>query len=260
MRKILLFVALVLFCSTSMAQQETFLVFEFMKVTDNQEMDYWETETFWEKIHAERLKSGEIKGWDLWSLKPGGTEQGFQYLAVTLYDDPVKALADGDIWGAAKNAYPDMTDEELREALKEGTASRELSKRMFLTVIKSTTDNYKMEVGSVMRMNFMEALDGKYDEYEKAEMELFLPIHQDRVDAGTMSHWALAKVLMPSGSKVRTTHMTFDWFKGYLHYFDAYGRNEVFNVDAETQMKIDEAIKMRDLNWTYLATMKKTVK
>jgi hypothetical protein len=260
MKKLLLFVAMVLFCGTGMAQQERFLVFEFMKVTNDQETNYWETETFWEKIHAERVKSGEIIGWDLWSLKPGGTEQGYQYLTVTIYNDPVKALSDGDVWGAAKKAYPAMSDEELRKALEEGEKSRELSKRMFLTVVKATNDNFKMEVGTVMRMNFMEALDGKFDEYEKAEIELFLPIHQERVDAGTMSHWALARVLMPSGSKVPTTHMTFDMFTGYLHYFDAYGRNEVFNVDAETQMKIDEALKTRDLNWTYLGTLKKTVK
>lgn len=260
MKKLLLFVVLALFCTAGMAQQERFLVFEFMKVANDQEMDYWETETFWEKIHAERFKSGEIKGWDLWSLKPGGTEQGYQYLTVTIYDDPVKALSDGDVWSAAKNAYPAMSDEELRKALEEGEKSRELSKRMFLKVIAATDDDFKMEVGTVMRMNFMEALNGKFDEYEKAEMELFLPIHQERVDAGTMSHWSLARVLMPSGSKVPTTHMTFDMFTGYLHYFDAYGRNEVFNVDAETQIKIDEALKTRDLNWTYLGTMKKTVK
>lgn len=260
MKKLLLFVAMVLFCGTSMAQQERYLVFEFMKVTNDQEMNYWETETFWEKIHAERVKNGEITGWDLWSLKPGGTEQGYQYVTVTTYNDPVKALSDGDVLIAAKKAYPNMSDEELMKALAEGEKSRELSKRMFLKVVAATKDNFKMEVGTVMRMNFMEAIEGKFDEYEKAEIELFLPMHQKRVEAGTMSHWALARVLMPSGSKVPTTHMTFDMFTGYLHYFDAYGRNEVFNVDAATQMKIDAAIKTRDLNWTYLGTMKKTVK
>ncbi|PKQ63855.1 hypothetical protein BZG02_07495 [Labilibaculum filiforme] len=260
MKKLLLLVAMVLFCITGIAQQERFLVFEFMKVNSDQETNYWETETFWEKIHAERVRSGEIKGWDLWSLKPGGAEQGYQYLTVTIYDNPVKALSDGDVWNAAKKAYPAMTEEELRKALELGEKSRELSKRMFMKVIAATKDKFVMEVGTVMRMNFMEAIEGKFDNYEKAEMELFLPIHQTRVDAGTMSHWALSRVLMPSGSKVPTTHMTFDMFTGYLHYFDAYGRNEVFNVDAETQNKIDAAIKTRDLNWTYLGTMKKTVK
>lgn len=260
MKKLLLFVAMVLFCGTGMAQQEKFLVFEFMKVSNDQEMNYWETETFWEKIHAERVKSGEIQAWDLWSLKPGGTEQGYQYVTVTVYDDPVKALSDRDVWGVAKKAYPKLSEEELTKVLEDGEKSRELSKRIFLKVIKATKDKFKMEVGTVMRMNFMEAIDGKLEEYEKAEIELFLPIHQKRVDAGTMSHWSLARVLMPSGSKVPITHMTFDMFTGYLHYFDAYGRNEVFNVDVATQMKIDEAIKTRDLNWTYLGTLKKTVK
>lgn len=260
MRKILLLVTLALLCNFSMAQQERFLVFDFMKVADDMENDYWETETFFEKIHEERLKSGEILGWDLWSLKPGGSEQGYQYLAVTIYDDPVKALADGNIIAAAKKAYPQMSDEELKEELTETVKSRELSKRIFMKVVAATTDDFKMDVGTVMRMNFMEAIEGKFDAYEKAEIELFLPIHQKRVDAKTMSHWSLARVLMPSGSNVRMTHMTFDMFDGYLHYFDAYGRNEVFNVDANTQHKIDDATKLRDLNWSYIGIMKKTVK
>lgn len=260
MRKILLFIAMALFYTVGMAQSERFLVFEFMKVADNMDSDYWETETFFEKIHEQRLTSGEIQSWDLWSLKPGGREQGYQYLTVTVYNDPVKLMAGGDTFAAAKKAYPDMRDEELRMKLKESINSRELSKRIFLRLVKSTEDNFKMGVGSVMRMNFMEAVEGKIQEYEKAELDVFLPIHQKRVNEESMSHWALARVLMPSGSKARMTHMTFDWFKGYLHYFDAYGRNEVFNVNVETQKKIDDAIKLRDLNWTYLAILKKTVK
>ncbi|WP_321282204.1 hypothetical protein [Marinifilum fragile] len=260
MRKILLLVTFALLCSIGMAQQERYLVFDFMKVADDMENDYWETETFFEKIHEQRLKDGEILGWDLWSLKPGGSEQGYQYLTVTIYDDPVKAMANGDVFAAAKKAYPNMSDAELKAELKESVGSRELSKRIFMKVIAATKDDFKMDVGTVMRMNFMEAIEGKFDEYEKAEMELFLPIHQKRVDAKTMSHWSLTRVLMPSGSSVRMTHMTFDMFEGYLHYFDAYGRNEVFNVDEETQRKIDEAIKLRDLNWSYIGIMKKTVK
>ena len=260
MRKILLLVTFALLCNFSMAQQERFLVFDFMKVTDDMELDYWETETFFEKIHQQRLKSGEILGWDLWSLKPGGSEQGYQYLTVTIYDDPVKAMADGDTFAAAKKAYPDMSDDDLRTELKETVKSRELSKRIFMKVVAATDDDFRMDVGTVMRMNFMEAVEGKFDEYEKAEMELFLPIHQKRVDANTMSHWSLTRVLMPSGSNVRMTHMTFDMFDGYLHYFDAYGQNEVFNVDADTQRQIEEAMKLRDMNWSYIGIMKKTVK
>ena len=65
-------------------------------------------------------------------------EIGHHVRGIHHYDDPVKALSDGDVWSAAKKAYPNMSDEELRKEIHDGEKSRELSKRMFLTVIKTT--------------------------------------------------------------------------------------------------------------------------
>ena len=72
MKKTLLIVALILFTISSFAQDKLFLVFEMMKVDNEQEMAYWETENFWEKIHQQRANNGDIIGWDLWQLSPGG--------------------------------------------------------------------------------------------------------------------------------------------------------------------------------------------
>lgn len=260
MRKMILLIIMALFCSVGVAQQEKFLVFEFMRVTDNQDANYWENETFWEKIHAERVRNGELKGWDLWSLKPGGFDQGYQYVTVSIYDNAVSAMGNGNIWEAAKKAYPLIADLDLDSIIQQGLTSRELSKRLFMTRIATTKDNFKMELGSVMRMNFMDALPSKYKEYEKAEIELFMPLHQQTVDNGVMGHWALAKILMPSGSKAKTTHLTFDMFKDFKHYFDSYGAVEAVVVDPKTQVKVDKALKTRDLNWTYVGTLVKTIK
>jgi hypothetical protein len=260
MRKMMLFIVLAIFCSTGLAQQEKFLVFEFMKVSDNQDANYWETETFWEKIHAERVKSGEILAWDLWSLKPGGSEQGYQYVTVTTYNNAVSAMGTGDIWEAAKIAYPLISDVDLENLIQQGLSSRELSKRMFMKRVATTKDQFIMELGTVMRMNFMDALPGKLEEYENVEKEFFLPKFQKLVDKGVMSHWALARVLMPSGSKVKTTHLTFDMFKNFQAYFDSYDIEKAVTLDAKTKAKENAALKLRDLNWTYVGTLVKTEK
>ena len=60
-----------------------------MRVDNEQEGTYMDIETFWQKIHEERVKNGDIIGWDLWRLPPGGEAQGYQYLPVNLYDDKV---------------------------------------------------------------------------------------------------------------------------------------------------------------------------
>ena len=65
MKKVLLLIAVVLLGSSTIAQEKTYLVFEFMRVDNNQENAYQETESFWEKIHKQRVKNGDIIGWDL---------------------------------------------------------------------------------------------------------------------------------------------------------------------------------------------------
>ena len=95
MKKLFLFIAIILLSSNVIAQDKLYLVFEFMRVDNEQESDYMETESFWEKIHEQRIKNGDIIGWDLWSLRPGGEDQHFQYLTVNLYNDPVKMFKGG---------------------------------------------------------------------------------------------------------------------------------------------------------------------
>ena len=68
-----------LFGPTANAQEKPYLVFEFIKVDNEQESDYFETENLWQRLHEACVKNGNIIGWDLWSLRPGGEDQGFQY-------------------------------------------------------------------------------------------------------------------------------------------------------------------------------------
>ena len=64
MRRILCLILTLMLCKAGFSQ-ETYLIFEFMKVDNSQEAFYTETEDFWEKIHEQRLASGDITGWDL---------------------------------------------------------------------------------------------------------------------------------------------------------------------------------------------------
>ncbi len=128
MKHLIMVMALMLLGNMSMAQEKLYLVFEFMKVDNEQEAAYGETEAFWEKIQEQRVKAGDIIGWDLWSLKPGGEMQDFQYLTVSLYKDPVKMM-DGSSWSnladRAKAAYPDMTEADLMTKVQGSAKTRD---------------------------------------------------------------------------------------------------------------------------------------
>lgn len=255
MKKLLLFIAIIFLSTNVIAQDELYLVFEFMKVDNDQENSYMETENFWEKIHQERIKNGDITGWDLWRLRPGGEDQGYQYLTVTLYSDVKKMLSGGgDLEAALKAAYPDMSDEKLNKTFNKTSKSRDLAVRDFLVEIDHTNDKFDMPLGTIAVMNFMKVNNGDFDKYEKAESEVFKPMHQKQVDSGRRGNWGLLKYILPRGSKAYATHIAVDMYKDYDQMLMAPLENTPKLTEAQ-QKKIQDGLATRDLKYVYMATL-----
>jgi len=260
MKKLFAIAAIVLLCNNVFAQEKTYLLFEFMKVENSNEQAYWETENFWEKIHQERVKNGDIIGWDLWTLKPGGLHQGYQYLTVTVYNDLVKMFNnEGDFEKAMKGAYPEMTEDEIIEKMDKSAESRKLGVRLYLEIIDGTKGDFKMVPGSVASIEFMKAKEFN-GAYEKAEIETFLPLHQKEVDSGGKGSWSLIRVLSPTGSEAYASNLTVNMYTGFDQLFKS--QDALWNATySESEIQaIEEGINKRDLKFVYLATLVKQVK
>lgn len=261
MKKLFILMLSLLFSGIGMAQESpnTYLIFEFMKVGNDKEASYQETEDFWEKIHQQRVAAGDIVGWDLWSLLPGGTDQGYQYLTVTVFNDPLKMMQAGNgIYDAAKKAYPSLSDEQFNERMNSSGASRDLAVRLFFTVVKQSDDDFQMKPGMVASFDLMKAAEGGNADYEKAEAETFLPEHQKQIDSGSKGHWELLRLLFPEGSDVYASHITVNMFDDMEQFLNQYDNMD--EPDAATQQKMQEGIKTRDMKWKYLGTLVKMVR
>ncbi len=259
MKKVVLITTLMLFGFTTNAQEKLYLVFEFMKVDNEQEAAYAETEEFWEKIQEQRVKGGDIIGWDLWSLSPGGEMQDFQYLTVSLYNDPVKMM-DGSSWAnlmdRAKTAYPNMSEADLMDKLNGSAKTRDLAVRIYAEEIATTTGSSaaEMVLGTVAQIDMMKVALGNYSAYEKAEAEVFQPLHQKAVDAGEKNSWGLIRFINPIGSDTYASHMTVSMYKDYKQ---ALNQNINFSEGAnpENTKKMQEGIAARDMKYVYLAEL-----
>lgn len=260
MKKFLMLIAIILLGNNIFAQEKLYLIFEFMKVDNEQEQAYMETESFWEKIHEQRTKNGDILGWDLWSLQPGGENQGYQYLTVTLYNDPVKMMSGaGNFESALKAAYPKMSEEELMKTFNNSAKSRDLAARIYLEQIAATKDKFEMPLGTIAGINLMKVTDLNYENYEKFETEIFQPMAQKEVDAGIRGNWGLMRYMLPTGSDVYATHITTDMYKDYNQVFN--GGNIVGPELSEAQIKkIEEGLTTRDMKYKYVATLIKKVR
>ena len=241
----------------STAQDKLYLMFEFMKVDNEQEASYAETEAFWEKIHAERAKNGDIIGWDLWALQPGGEEQGSQYLTVQLYDDPVKMMNGGSMdnfMARVKAAYPDMSEDDIMKKLESAGKTRDLAYRVFLEQIASTKDDFDMPLGTVASIDLMKVATGDGGKYEKAEMDIFQPMHQKQVDAGQKGTWGLLRFMSPIGSDTYASHITVNMYKDWNQFFSTPWDGGAKMTYGEMQA-VEEGIATKDLKWVYTATL-----
>ena len=97
MKKLLfLMICGLLWAGSLSAQQTQYMVFEFIKVENDQLFDYIEFKDLMEKVYRQALNDKQIKGWDFWSLQSGADHGAFQYIMITYYDDPVKMMSGMD--------------------------------------------------------------------------------------------------------------------------------------------------------------------
>ncbi|MDX1636772.1 MAG: hypothetical protein R3281_02305 [Balneolaceae bacterium] len=241
-------------------EEPLYLVFEFMKVDNEQESAYAETEQMWRSIHQERVKSGEIIGWDLWSLQPGGEMQGYQYLTVTLFDDPAKMFGDPQMGDHARAAYPDLSDEEISNKFSGTAASRDLAERFYLEQIASTEGDFQMNVGTVASIDFMKVKMDNYPAYEQSEMEIFKPFHQQMIDNSEKGSWGLLRIMNPIGSDTYASHITVNMYENWQQVFSGQNSDSEPESSFSEDMMVQKGLETRDMKWVYMATLRDMVR
>lgn len=253
MKKVLILGVAILMGFTAMAQEKLFLTFEFMKVDNEQESAYMETESLWQRLHEARVKNGDIIGWDLWALRPGGEEQGFQYVTVTLYNDPVKMMEGGGFQEAFKAAFPNITAEEQK--IMDATAkTRDLAVRIYGEEISATKGEFDIPIGSIAQMDMMKVDMNNYNLYEKAEDEVFKLLHQKAVDTDGKESWGLVRFMSPIGSDTYASHMTVSMFKDISQMISQNINWNEGATPASTKL-MQEGIAARDMKYVYLAKL-----
>lgn len=256
MKKAFLVLLLALFSFGMSAQEPLYLIFELMTVDEGDGGDYWKTENFWEKLHQERIKNGDIIGWDLWALTPSGTDQGHQYMTVTLFNDPVKMMQGGDFDKAMDGAYGDMSQVDRDNMMEHTAKSRDLAVRIYLTQI-ATAGDYEMPLGTIASINFMKAKPGEYEAYEKMESQEFKSMHQQRINQGGMEMWGLLRNMVGYGTEAYASHITVDMYKDWDQFFNGSSNMELTPAQQKAYDNISEK---RDLRSLVFGTLVKKVR
>lgn len=179
MKNLLLSSLLVLACITSEAQ--TVAVVDFMKVSGNNQDAYLAVEKQWKTLHQSRVESGQILGWQLYSVRGSGTSSAYNFATVTIYPNFAQTEAtftDADF----KKAFGPNS----AEFLKKTGASRDLiySQTYQLQVgIPSDSPDKYLVINSIHTDNV--------DKYINMEKTGYMPMHEQAKKAGLRNSWGI---------------------------------------------------------------------
>ncbi|MBS9525087.1 hypothetical protein KIH41_10900 [Litoribacter ruber] len=263
MRKLtLLLLALCFNTALVFGQEKKYMVFEFMKVETGNTINYMDHKDFLERIYKKAVEKGDISGWDFWSLKSGTDSGEFQYVTVTYYEDPVKMMNGiplNKLVEYGKEVYDTLNEQQLTKMLKDAETSRDLAVRSYMEEIARTDTEFEMKPGVLASFDLMKAVEGRFEEYEAAEKEVFQPFHQKRIDNDLMGGWRLLRTALPFGSEAKSTHMTMNFYRDYLQFFNSM-EYEDLEASEEDKQAVERGLQSRDQKWVYLATLEKVVR
>jgi uncharacterized secreted protein with C-terminal beta-propeller domain len=159
----------------------------------------------------------------------------------------------------AKEAFPDMSETEIASRFRDAIDNQDLAVRNYMVEVARTDDAYNYRPGTLASFDLMKAVEGKFDEYEKAEREVFLPIHEKKIKAGLMENWRFLRTAVPTGSEAKSTHMTMNVYSNYVQFFNSMEYEDMDATESQL-MEVEKGLKSRDQKWVYLATLESMVR
>jgi L-rhamnose mutarotase len=194
-----------------------FVVVDFMKVEPENHSKYLEVEQeLWKPMHQERINQGIIVGWYLYAVEFSGGNEGYNYVAITLYDnsEQLENPWRSDIPG---KVHPGKKLEELMQRTYESRTN--LKSELFYSI--ATAPEIPLEKPApYMQVNYMKVEPPMQSEYEQLESEIWLPIHNESIRSGRTTGWGLWSALFPRGSGRPYQYITLNAFSKYSTIFD----------------------------------------
>ena len=187
-------------------------------INDGKDADYRQVEEFIAPLKAMAIKEGNLMRWVVMKRKSGGnltsideSKEVANYLVFNVYRD--NPQMESDDW----NNYKKYADKFYKNKMSKSSIAKMFKKAEGDEVKKSwrqykmeglyQTPTYRPQVGDVINLAPMEALN---EDYEKFELEYFLPMWQKLINSGGLRMWGLTKVVSSSADAFKNlTHFVF---------------------------------------------------
>jgi hypothetical protein len=208
MKKLMLSLLLVAFALSMSAQSDFYVTLWYGQVKNSDAQSHIEIEReYYTKMWKEQINQGNIMGWDMWQIiNPDVNEMTTTFIYVTLHNTPSFSVS-------PVNSIPGKSDKDWQAAQKEAMSHYVKN----YSVVTSVKGGYGPQMGGTPPeyavINYMEVDPYRAAEYERAELEDFMPAFKenDKVRKG----WGLHKVLNHYGTENPINYVTVDFYDSY---------------------------------------------
>ncbi|RKD92824.1 hypothetical protein [Mangrovibacterium diazotrophicum] len=188
-----------------------FAIVDYMKTKPGQEWHYVELEhNFWKQVHQARADNGDIVAWLFYRIRYTATSDPYNYATVTIFNNPEKLE---NPWSVDPiTVHPDKDVEAVNTDTEE---SRDLVTRNLLyrqDYIPMPPDSTEPKF---VQVDYMRVKQGEDGEYLKMEDQVWKPIHEQFIKAGTRAGWSLWGRVYPSGYGLDYQYITVNDFKDF---------------------------------------------
>ena len=194
-----------------------FVVVDFLKVQPEKHSSYLDVEQkIWKPMHQERINQGIIVGWFLYAVEFSGSDDEYNFVAITLYDNADK-LENPWVADLPGKVHPGMKPEEI---MKQTYEARDHIRSQLCYSIAAAPEIPLEKPAAYMQVNYMKVEPSLSSQYEQLETEIWFPIHNESIRSGRTAGWSLWSMLFPRGDGLPYQYLTLNAFSEYAYAFE----------------------------------------
>lgn len=230
MKKSILFLLLCLAVNLLQAQDEMYVNLWYGQVKNADVERHLELEEkYYSMFHKERIKRGEIVGWDLWQI----TNPDVNEMTTTFIYAHLTTKSTGGGYPSI-DKLPGVSASEWANVQKEAMGHYLKNYQVLLSLKGGYGPQASGQPADYAVLNYMEVDGYRAAEYEAMELETFMPIHQEQ---GTKSGWGLHKVLNHFGAEKPVNYITADFYDKLETIYAGYNATDPMGKDMIATLK-----------------------
>lgn len=188
-----------------------YVIIEYLKVKPGMNGNFVKLQKdVWKKVEQEKLKQRKIGGWELYEvLYPAGSSAEYNYV---MYHKVVGWNAIEGMNEGNDDIFKKVLSKEQLAMLEKSNEVEEMIKKEIWQIEDKIARAAYIPPSKYHIANFMNVVDGKWDDYMDMEKTLVKPIHEEQARTGGRAGWTLLALREPDGSARPYQAATMDFF------------------------------------------------